>query len=132
MAIRKFRYESLEVRKEKPVRPVVREDREPIRLLTRITFSRMLSRLGTFRVMARTALGEESLVCLGATREEALETARQLAAELPAEAVGLYLEEWQGGTCKGRWQRQPCRREELPLAPAGRRPRRRRGRQPRS
>jgi len=128
MAIRKFRYETSEVRQEKPARPVLREDREPIRLLTRITFGRMLSQLGTFRVMARGARGQETLVCLGATREEALETARKLAADLPADAVGLYLEEWQGGTCQGRWRRQHCRSGELPLAPGSRKPRRRRGR----
>lgn len=128
MAIRKFRYEAVEGRKEKPARSVVREDREPVRLLTRITFGRMFSRLGNFRVMARTALGDEAVVCLGQTREEALVTARKLAAQLPADTVRLYLEEWQGGTLQGRWRRQQCRHEELPPAPAARRAVRRRGR----
>ncbi len=129
MAIRKFRYDAPDVRQQKPARPVLREDREPVRLLTRLTFSRMLSRLGTFRVLARNILGEETLVCMGLSRDEALETARKRAGDLPADAVSLTLEEWQGGTCQGRWRRQPCDRGELPVAPGSRRPRRQRRRQ---
>ena len=79
------------------------------------------------RVLAERPEGTETLVCLGSTREEALEVARGLSAELPADVQRLRLEEWQGGTCAGRWRRQPCRQSELPPLP-GRRPRRRKGR----
>ena len=130
MAIRKFRYDN-EVSKEKPAQPAMREDRDPVRLLTRITFSRLLSRLGNFRVMAHNAVGEETLICMGATQEEALESARKLASDLPADAVRVYLEEWQGGTCLGSWRRKHCESGDLPIAPAARRLRRRRGRLPR-
>jgi hypothetical protein len=94
--------------------------------MTRLTFSRMLSRIGTFRVLARTATGEETLICMGLTREETLESARMLTSDLPAEAVSVHLEGWQGGTCQGRWRRLPSKPGELPFAPAARKPRRRR------
>ena len=85
MAIRKFRYDNFEDRKEKAARPTAREDREPVRLVTRLTFSRLLSQIGTFRVLARAADGTETLICMGTTREETLESARKLASDLPAE-----------------------------------------------
>jgi len=114
------------VRVERAPQPI-REDRASPRLLTRITFGRTLSRIGQFRVLAEGPEGMETLVCLGSTREEALELARSLRAELPSDVQRLRLEEWQGGTCTGRWRHQPCRKGELPLLP-GRRPRRRKGR----
>jgi len=105
----------------------IREDRASPRLLTRITFGRTLSRIGQFRVLAEGPEGTETLVCLGSTREEALELARGLSAELPSDVQRLRLEEWQGGTCVGRWRHQSCRQSELPPLP-GHRPRRRKGR----
>jgi hypothetical protein len=126
MAIRKFRYEVPTAKVER-ASPPIREDRASPRLLTRITFGRTLSRIGQFRVLAEGPEGTETLVCLGSTREEALELARSLSAELPADVQRLRLEEWQGGTCLGRWRRQPCRQTELPLL-LGPRPRRRKGR----
>jgi hypothetical protein len=126
MAIRKYRYDVLPSQLEQAPKPI-REDRASPRLLTRITFARSLTRIGQFRVLAERPEGGEALVCLGSTREEALEAARVLIAELPTDVRRLRLEEWQGGTFAGRWQRHPCRESELPPLP-WRRPRRRKGR----
>ncbi len=127
MAIRKFRYDVAAPRAEEARKPV-REDRPSPRLVTRITFARTLSRLAQFRVLAERPDGAQTLVCFGATREEALEAAHALSAELPRDVLRLRLEEWRGGICAGRWQRQPWRQGELPALPA-RRPRHRQGRQ---
>lgn len=128
MAIRKFRYDSLRIRTDASQTPIQREDREPVRLRTSITFAGLPSALHGFRVMAERAEGPEALVCLGATREEVLGVARRLMAELPSDTVQLRLEEWQGGTCAGQWRRRPCRQGELPPPPGRRYNRRRRGR----
>jgi len=128
MALRKFRFDTLRIRIESPKAAVQREDRESVRLRTSITFARTASAVHGFRVIAERAEGPEALVCLGATREEVLDVARALIAELPADTVYLRLEEWQGGACAGHWRRHPCRQGELPPPPGRRRLRRRRGR----
>jgi hypothetical protein len=128
MAIRKFRFDSLRIRTESPRAPAPREDREPVRLRTSITFARTTSRIHGFRVVAERVEGPAALVCLGATRAEVLGVARALSAELPPDTVHLRLEEWLGGTCAGQWQRRPCQPGELPLPAGRRRLRRRRGR----
>lgn len=128
MALRKFRFDSLRIRIDSPKAAVQREDRDPVRLRTPITFARTASAIHGFRVIATRAEGPEALVCVGATREEVLGVARSLMAELPADTVQLRLEEWQGGICAGHWRLHPCRRDELPAPPGRRRLRRRRGR----
>jgi hypothetical protein len=127
MALRKFRFDSLRIRVESPKAAVQREDRDPVRLRTPITFARAVSAVHSFRVIAERAEGPEALVCLGATRAEALGVARGLSSELPADTVYLRLEEWQGGACVGHWRRHACRKGELPLLPGRRHQRRSRG-----
>lgn len=124
MAIRKFRFDTLQRPTKAPPAPQ-REDREPVRLRTAITFARSISKIGVYRVIAERAEGPEALICLGTTRDEALARARQLAGVLPLDTQRLCLDEWQGGACLGKWRRQRCARGELPLAPGQRRLRRR-------
>jgi hypothetical protein len=78
--------------------------------------------------VARTALGDDALVCLGSTRAEVVAAAwARPRAELPDAAVRLVIECWQGGRLAGRWQEVRPDRGELPRLPRPRRGMRRSG-----
>jgi hypothetical protein len=91
----------------------VQEDREPARLRTPLHVAG--TTLQSFRVVARLRDGNVIVVCLGATRAEALAAVRAQAAELPPEVKRLWLERWAGNLVAGRWVGAPCARNELPL-----------------
>jgi hypothetical protein len=103
------------------------DDGETTRLLTPLHLPRVQPRGFGFRVVADLGAGRQALVCLGATRCEALELARARIREVPAGATWLRLQRWVGGPGAGWWQDLPCKKGELPCLPRpGRRPRARR------
>jgi hypothetical protein len=80
-----------------------------------------------FRVIAALTDGDSALVCLGATRGEALAAAQAKGAALAPRAVALLLQQWVGGVGCGRWQTVALRKGEL-TASVRRNVRRRRAR----
>jgi hypothetical protein len=77
-----------------------------------------LMSFNSFRVVARVLGGRVALVCLGTTRAEALARAR--AAALPADTLGLRLQQWAGWQDAGRWQDVAGQHVAWPGLPAGR------------
>ncbi len=106
--------------------PLVRPDAEPVRLRTRLHLGAARPAAHGFRVIAALADGDSALVCLGATRREALAAARARVGAVPR-ALSLLLQQWVGGPGSGRWQTLALRRGELE-APRPRSARRRRAR----
>jgi hypothetical protein len=138
MAIRTFRCgSSSAVYYAPPVRPsptsrpvpVLQADTEPVRLRTRIHLSGVRPAVHGFRVLARLSDGDTALVCLGASRQEVVATARAKLAGLARATVRLHVQQWVGRPGSGRWENLRPHRGELEL-PRRRMPRRRRERVP--
>jgi hypothetical protein len=85
------------------VRKVPR-DRATPRLLTALHFEGTPAVERGFRVIAELEGGGCSLVCLGATREEALIQARAQARRLTSGVRALVLQRWVGTSQAGHWR----------------------------
>ena len=95
------------VRADPPVRPPKR-DRDAVRLRTTLHVPGVPRATRGYRVVAELADGRQALVCLGATRQEAVARARRLTVALHREAVAVSLQEWVGSTTAGRWRTLRC------------------------
>ena len=104
-----------------------REDEAAPRLHTPLHLASPRPAGSGFRVLADLGEGRQALLCLGATRAEALGLAR--AGALPRGTTRLRLQRWVGGPGRGCWQDLACRQGELPR-PRGERHGRRRAARP--
>jgi hypothetical protein len=104
--------------------PAGRADREPERLHTRLHLPQKQVMSGGYRVVAQLAGGEQVPLCLADTAQQAQEAHRALTGRLPADAVWLLVQRWDGTAGRGRWEELPGGRRLV-----RRRPRRRKGRQ---
>jgi hypothetical protein len=100
-------------------------DETPRRRTSRMHLSAAADASASWRVLAHLADGGEVLLCLGATRAEAVNAAkaRCAAAEVPETARRLAIERWQGARLAGTWVEVKAAKGELPRLP--RRPMRR-------
>ncbi|HEX5269916.1 MAG TPA: hypothetical protein VFW33_05495, partial [Gemmataceae bacterium] len=85
-------------------RPVPRADAEPVRLRTRMHLAGVRPAVHGFRVLARLPDGDSALVCLGASREEVVASARAKLAGLARHAVSIHVQQWVGRFGSGRWE----------------------------
>jgi hypothetical protein len=106
-----------------PAEASPREDGAAPRLHTPLHFGGPRPAGLGFRVVADLGNGGTALVCLGATRAEAVSLARSRARGLAGRAAGFRLQHWVGGVRAGLWQDLSCRRGELPRPPRRRDPR---------
>jgi hypothetical protein len=117
MALREYRCgSSSAVYHAAPAGRPIRAEPRTARLCTPIHFRSQPVAHG-FRVVAELSGGRRALVCLGASRSEALAGVRARGKALPAGSTGLRLQHWVGGVRGGRWQDLRCRRGELPWVP---------------
>ncbi len=103
------------------VRPAPRDVRA-VRLRLTMHVAGIVRATRGYRVVAELAGGRLALVCLGSTQPDAVARARQLAAELHPDAVGVRLQEWVGDLTTGYWRNVRTQRLLAPVT----RPRRRR------
>jgi len=97
----------------------VKADDATSRRTTRIHLACADDDSSSWRVMARLREGEDVLLCVGMTRQEAalLAKARVSGGDAPEGTVRLVLEHWQGGKLSGRWVEVRPAKEELPRLP---------------
>lgn len=93
------------------------KDVEPERLRSSLLMPDLRLQVNEYRILAVMEDGETALFCMGATRKEVLDLARELKEELTKEIEALRLEKWVGNAYGGFWQSQRTKWNELPAIP---------------